>query len=164
LNALCYSSVLHHLSYIAIALTCTHRSKHTDVHHPRRNIPHPIPLHMPRHLRRRRQARLRIRASDPTLHVLRRRQSRRPRLQSPWLGLYHFRLHHGTRCLFRLGIYPDVQDKRDEEGGLKLLSKTLEDLGKGLRKAEADGQVIGFRNKFASRFGRRNKRGSIPNE
>lgn len=67
-------------------------------------------------------------------------------------------------AFFAWAYVPDVQDKRDGEGSLKLPSKTLEDLGKGLRKAEEDGQVIGFRNTFGSRYGRRNKTGSIPND
>jgi len=43
---------------------------------------------------------------------------------------------------------PAVQNIRDEEGGLKLPSKTLEVLGEGLARARLDLQVIGMRNKF----------------
>lgn len=49
-------------------------------------------------------------------------------------------------ALFAWGWIPTLQNVCDEEGGLKLPSKTLEVLGKGLCKEEGDGQ--GMRNKF----------------
>ena len=65
-------------------------------------------------------------------------------------------------AFFAWAWIPEVQNKRDEDGGLKLPSKTLEELGKGLRCAKEEGQVIGFRSKFAGvlsrREGRRRKR------
>jgi hypothetical protein len=48
-------------------------------------------------------------------------------------------------ALFAWVWIPSVQNTRDEDGGLKLPSKTLEILGQGLRKAKADRQIIGMR-------------------
>ncbi|MCJ1477786.1 hypothetical protein MMC13_006459 [Lambiella insularis] len=78
----------------------------------------------------------------------------------------------GLGAFFAWAWIPEVQNKRDDEGGLKLPSKTLEDLGEGLRKADHDGQIIGFRRKLAgvfrsrqigSRSGR-DKRSNVLNE
>lgn len=59
----------------------------------------------------------------------------------------------GCGALFAWAWIPEVQNRRDEDGGFNLPSKTLEDLGKGLRQAETEGQVIGFRRKFRKAFG-----------
>lgn len=74
--------------------------------------------------------------------------------QSRFLGLVFiiFGFIMGLGAFFAWAYIPDVQNRRDEEGGLKLPSKTLEELGQGLLKAEQDGQVIGFRNKFEKAF------------
>jgi MFS transporter, PHS family, inorganic phosphate transporter len=59
----------------------------------------------------------------------------------------------GFGALFAWALIPEVQNRRDDEGGFKFPSKTLEDLGMGLREAERESQVIGFRNKFKKAFG-----------
>jgi PHS family inorganic phosphate transporter-like MFS transporter len=50
-------------------------------------------------------------------------------------------------AVFSGGWTPNLQNIRDEENGLKLPSKTLEVLGKGLCKEKGDGQ--GMRSKFS---------------
>lgn len=58
---------------------------------------------------------------------------------------------------------PDLQNCRDDEGGFKLPSKTLEELGDGLVQARASGQQIGFRVKLGPliRFRKRSRAPSV---
>ena len=73
-------------------------------------------------------------------------------------------------AFFAWAWIPDVQGPREGGSGLaglKRPSKTLEELGKGLRRAEEEGQVIGFRrkgNSIAKAWGvrwRRDKAGNV---
>jgi PHS family inorganic phosphate transporter-like MFS transporter len=64
----------------------------------------------------------------------------------------------GLGAIFAWAWIPDVQNARDEDGGLVLPSKTLEELGEGLRdRSGSDGNSLGFRGKLV---GLRRRRGS----
>ena len=47
---------------------------------------------------------------------------------------------------------PEVQTPRDADSGRKLMSKTLEELAKGIKGAEEAGEIIGFRPKLRRLF------------
>lgn len=56
----------------------------------------------------------------------------------------------GLGAVFAWAWIPDVQNARDEDGGLVLPNKTLEELGEGLRGgSETSGMSRGFRGKIA---------------
>jgi len=64
-------------------------------------------------------------------------------------------------AVFAWAWIPNVQNARDEDGGLVLPSKTLEVLGEGLRHgSESSGAGLGFREKFTSLRRRRGSDGS----
>lgn len=64
----------------------------------------------------------------------------------------------GVGAVFAWAWIPDVQYKRDEHGGLVLSSKTLEELGEGLRGGGGIGR--GYRDKFVGPRRRRRSEGS----
>jgi PHS family inorganic phosphate transporter-like MFS transporter len=54
----------------------------------------------------------------------------------------------GIGAIFAWTWIPNLQNIRDEDGGLILPTKTLEELGEGLVKARQENQVIGMRSTF----------------
>ncbi|KIW00742.1 uncharacterized protein PV09_07726 [Verruconis gallopava] len=69
-------------------------------------------------------------------------------------------------AFFAWAWIPDVQNGREEEGGLfkflkPLQNKTLEELGEGLARADQSGQRIGFRNKLLGLKRRTFRKGSV---
>lgn len=62
----------------------------------------------------------------------------------------------GIGAVFAWAWIPDVQNARDEDGGLVLPNKTLEDLGEGLRGGSGTSGVSrGFRGSLAGLSRRR---------
>jgi PHS family inorganic phosphate transporter-like MFS transporter len=57
---------------------------------------------------------------------------------------------------------PPLQNTRDEAGGLKLPSKTLEDLGDGVKKLKEHGYPVGFRDRFEPWFHSRRPHSETP--
>jgi hypothetical protein len=67
----------------------------------------------------------------------------------------------GLGAVFAWGWIPDVQNSRDESGGLVLPSKTLEELGEGLRGGSGmEGVQSGFNGRFRGLRRRRGSEGS----